>query len=130
MAYGQAGGTLAGFTAGADLSSNQFQIVKVGSTAGKVYLCGTSAFAGFVVGVLQNKPTSGEEALVQFDGVSKLVVATSTIVPGDVIGCNTTSKGTDGGTTDNGSRIGKALAASAAANDIIPVLLTPGGWRY
>lgn len=130
MAYNQTYRTLAGFTAGADLSAKQFHIVKVASTAGQVVLNGTSTFAGNLVGVLMNAPASGEEAEVAYDGVVKLVVATSTLVPGDVIGCNTTSKGTDGSTTDNGSRIGKAITASAAANDIITVLLTPGGWRY
>lgn len=112
------------------LATSQYKIVKIASTAGQVVLNATSAFAGNVVGVLMNAPGANEEAEVAVSGVVKLIVATSTIVAGDVIGCNTTSKGTDGGTTDNGSRIGKAIQASAAANDIISVLLTPGGWRY
>ena len=131
MAYGQNYGTLAGFRANTTgLATSQFKIVKVASTAGQVVLNGTAAFAGNLVGVLQNSPAGGEEAEVAFTGICKLKVATSTIVPGDVIGCNTTSLGTDGSTTDNGSRIGKAVTSSAAANDIITVLLTPGGWRY
>ena len=112
------------------LATSQYKIVKLASTAGQVVLNATSAFAGNVVGVLMNAPGANEEAEVAVSGVVKLIVATSTIVAGDVIGCNTTSKGTDGGTTDNGSRIGKAIQASAAANDIISVLLIPGGWRY
>ena len=130
MAFTNAYQTLPGVVAGADLSAKQFHIVKVASTAGTVVLNGTSLFAGNVTGVLMNKPASGEEAEVAIYGIVKVIVATSTIVAGDVIGCNSTSKGTDGSTTDNGSRIGKALEASAAANDIITVLLTPGGWRY
>ncbi len=129
MAFSTNYRTLPGVTAGADLSAKQFHIVKVASTAGQVVLNGTSLFAGNVVGVLMNKPASGEEAEVALDGIVKLIVATSTIVAGDPIGSNSTSKGTDGSTTDNGSRIGKALGASAAANDIISVLLTPGGFR-
>lgn len=131
MAYNQKMGTLAGFKANSTgLATSQFKIVKIASTANIVVLNGTAAFAGNFVGVLQNAPGPNEEALVAYDGISKLKVATSTIVAGDVIGCNTTSLGTDGSTTDNGSRIGKAITPSAAANDIITVCLIPGGWRY
>ena len=112
------------------LATSQYKIVKLASTAGQVVLNGTSLFAGNVVGVLMNAPAGNEEAEVAVSGVVKLIVATSTIAVGDVIGCNTTSLGVDGGTTDNGSRLGKAIEASAAANDIISVLLIPGGWRY
>ena len=112
------------------LATSQFLVGKLASTAGQVILNGTSAFAGNLVGIIMNKPGPNEEVEFLVSGVGKLVVSTSTIVPGDVVGCNTTSKGTDGSTTDNGSRLGKALQASAAANDIISVLLIPGGWRY
>ena len=112
------------------LATSQYKIVKLASTAGQVVLNATSTFAGNVVGVLMNAPAGNEEAEVAVSGVVKLIVSTSTIAVGDVIGCNTTSIGTDGGTTDNGSRLGKAIEASAAANDIISVLLVPGGWRY
>ena len=113
--------------AGADLSAKQFHIVKLASTAGQVVLNGTSVFSANFCGILMNKPASGEEAEVAIDGVCKMIVATSTIVAGDGIGCNTTSKGTDAGTTDNGPRIAKAVEASAAANDIITVMLYGGG---
>ena len=128
MAFSTNYRTLPGVVAGADLSAKQFHIVKLSSTtAGAVILNGTSLFAGNYVGVLMNKPASGEEAEVAIDGVCKMIVATSTIVAGDGIGCNTTSKGTDAGTTDNGPRIAKAVEASAAANDIITVMLYGGG---
>ena len=127
MAFSTDYRTLPGLVAGADLSAKQFHIVKLASTAGQVVLNGTSLFAGNFVGVLMNKPASGEEAEVAIDGICKMIVATSTIVAGDGIGCNTTSKGTDAGTTDNGPRIAKAIEASAAANDIITVMLYGGG---
>lgn len=131
MAFNQAYTTLAGFRANTTgLATSQFLIGKLASTAGQIVLNGTSAFAGNVVGVIQNSPGAGEEVEFAVSGIVKVIVATSTIAVGDVIGCNTTSKATDGGTTDNGSRLGKAIVASAAANDIITVLLTPGGWRY
>lgn len=131
MAYGTDYRTLPGVVAGADLSAKQFHVVKIASTAGQVVLNATSLFAGNFVGVLMNKPASGEEAEVAIDGICKMIVATSTILAGDGIGCNTTSKGTDAGTTDNGARIAKAIEPSAAANDVITVMLTgAGGARY
>jgi len=131
MAYDHALLTLPGLRANSTgLATSQYLVGKLASTAGQVVLNGTSAFAGNVVGLIMNKPGANEEVEFAVAGVAKIVVATSTIAIGDVIGCNTTSKGTDGSTTDNGSRLGKALQASAAANDIISVLLIPGGWRY
>ena len=131
MAYGTNYRTLPGVVAGADLSAKQFHVVKIASTAGQVVLNGTSVFSANFCGILMNKPASGEEAEVAIDGVCKMIVATSTIVAGDGIGCNTTSKGTDAGTTDNGPRIAKAVEASAAANDIITVMLYgAGGVRF
>lgn len=127
MAFSTNYRTLPGLVAGADLSAKQFHIVKLASTAGQVVLNGTSVFSANFCGILMNKPASGEEAEVAIDGVCKMIVATSTIVAGDGIGCNTTSKGTDAGTTDNGPRIAKAIEASAAANDIITVMLYGGG---
>ena len=130
MAFNTNYRTLPGVVAGADLTDKQFHIVKVASTAGQVVLNATSVFAGNVVGVLMNKPYTGEAAEVAIDGIAKCIVATSSLLAGDGVGCNTTSRGTDAGTTDNLARIGKALEASSAAGDIITVLLTPGGWRY
>lgn len=127
MAFSTNYRTLPGLVAGADLSAKQFHIVKLASTAGQVVLNGTSVFAANFCGILMNKPYTGEEAEVAIDGVCKMIVATSTIVAGDGIGCNTTSKGTDAGTTDNGPRVAKAIEASAAANDIITVMLYGGG---
>jgi len=131
MAYTTTYRTLPGLVAGADLSSSQFLVGKLASTAGQVILNNTSLFAGNFVGVIMNKPALGEEVEFAIDGVVKMIVATSTIAIGDGIGCNTTSKGTDASTTDNGARIGKALTASAAANDIVSVALYgAGGARY
>jgi len=134
MAYTLNYGTLPGLTAGADLSSNQFQIGKLASTAGKVVLAGainTTTPATVFIGVIMNAPASGEEVEFAISGVAKVIVATSTIAIGDGIGSNSTSKGTDAGTTDNTHRLGRALVASAAPNDIIPVALYgAGGVRY
>lgn len=64
------------FTAGADLSGKQFEVVKVTTAAeDKVYAV-TSA--GVLVGVLQNNPTSGMEASVMVSGVSKIKAGAAT----------------------------------------------------
>jgi len=47
-------------------------------------------------------------------------------VIGDHIGINSTSLGSEAARTDNTAFVGVALAASSAANDIIPVLLNGG----
>ncbi len=114
------------------LASSQFYGVKLASTAGQAVLSGAlnSTNAANCVGVLQNAPAGGEACEFAVSGVVKLKVATSTIAIGDRVGLNSTSLGTDAGTTDNGFFIGRALTASAAANDIISVLLLPGGLRY
>lgn len=134
MAYNTDYDTIPGLVAGADLSSYQFYAVKLASTAGQVVLSGvlnsTTGPTTFV-GVLQNAPASGEEVELAYRGLVKMKVATSTIAIADRVGVNSTSLGTDAGVTDNGFHIGRAIVASAAANDIITVdLFGNGGVRY
>lgn len=135
MAYGQDYDTLAGLIANSTgLASSQFYAVKLASTAGQVILAGainSTTGPGSFVGILQNAPGGSKEAEVAFSGICKMKVATSTIAIGDRVGVNSTSLGTDAGTTDNGFYVGRALTASAAANDIITVdLAGNGGRRY
>lgn len=112
------------------LATSQFKILKLASTVGEAVLVATSVFVGEVVGVLQNNPAGGEAVEMAVDGVCKVVCETSTIAIGDGIGSSSTSRASDAGTTDNQSRIGKALEAPPSVGSIISVLLTPGGARY
>ena len=121
--------TIPGLTANADLSTHQFKVVSLQSTAGVCQLAATSIIVSKVVGVLQNNPKSGDAAEVAYSGIAKAIAGTSTIVVGSLLTVNTTSR-VVGTTTDNTQVVGKALAASSAIGDIIPVLLTPGGARY
>ena len=131
MAYTTDFTALPGFIANSTgLATSQFKIVKAASTAGQAVLNATSVFAGNLVGVLQNAPAGGAAVEFAVDGVVKVLAGTSTIAIGDVLGCDSTGRATDGGTTDNGAIIGKALEAAGAAGDIISVLLIPGGSRY
>ena len=58
------------FTAAINLSGSQYQFVKAGSVAGEVTLNGTDG--GSCLGVLQNDPLAGDEAVVRVFGFSKV----------------------------------------------------------
>lgn len=73
-----------------------------------------------VVGVLQNKPDSGEAAIYRFLGTSK-VIAGGTIAIGDFVTTDSAGKAV-ATTTDGDVVIGRALEA-ADANDIFEVQL-------
>lgn len=59
------------FIAEEDLSAKQFHFVKQGAAAGGILLNDT--VGGDCIGILQNKPTSGQAAQVAVGGVSKCV---------------------------------------------------------
>lgn len=103
--------------AAADLSAKIGYIVQVDSN-GKAALADATALA---VGVLQNNPASGQVATVGVHGVSK-VVAGGTIAAGARVTSDANGKAI-AATTAGDAVIGIALAG-AAANDIIPILLT------
>lgn len=131
MSYNTAYSTIPGLRANSTgLASSQYLAVKLATTAGRVVAPGTvntTTNPTYIVGVLMNSPAGNEEAEVAYSGIVKAIAATSTIAIGDRVYTNTTGKLTDAGTTDNGFFLGRALTASSAANDIIAVLLTPGG---
>lgn len=60
-----------GLVATGDLSSNQFYLVKAASTAGAVKV--VAASTDVPIGVLYNKPTSGQAAEVVAGGIVKCV---------------------------------------------------------
>ena len=82
MAYESVGTDLGFFTASADLSAKQFYFVKLASST-TVAVC--AAVTDKPIGVLQNKPESGEQAVVRVFGISK-ISADATLAAGDVIG--------------------------------------------
>lgn len=69
-------------TAGADLSAKQFYFVKL-SADDTVVVC--AAATDIPIGVLQNKPTSGQAALVRVIGKTK-VSADAALTYGQLIG--------------------------------------------
>lgn len=118
MAYENATVTIT-VPAAADLSTHQYKLVTVNSS-GQVAL-GTATT--LIVGALQNKPTAaGQAATVCWAGVSK-VVAAGVITAGARVTSDANGLAI-AATTAGDAVIGVALA-TAAANDIIPVLINP-----
>jgi len=112
--------TIPGFTftrvAGADLSSSQYYYVKL-STTDTVIAC--AAATDVPIGILQNAPTSGQEATIMVTGISK-VNSNAALSIGDLIGTSGDGQadakvpGTD--TTEY--VVGVVLEASGAAAEL------------
>lgn len=112
------------FQAAADLSSYQHEVVRM-TTTGKVNAVTSAGMP--LVGVLQNNPTSGNEAKVMAIGVTK-IKAGGAIGRGGKVKVNATSTSNAGtviaATSDVDPRtVGYALEASAQAGDIITAVI-------
>lgn len=113
--------------AGQTFAAKQYYAVQVTSTNNTVVVAGSAAAEGaHVIGVMQNKPASGEAASVAIGGTSKLVMAAN-CDQGEKIMSDGNGKGTPAD-ADQKSVIGIALEANTGGDGgIIEVLLTPGG---
>lgn len=107
--------------AGEDLSAKQFYFVKINSS-GQAVAC--SGATDKPIGVLQNDPTSGKEAIVTVVGGTK-VVAGASIDEGVLIGTASTGKadakvpGTD--TTEY--VVGQVILAAGADGEILTAVV-------
>lgn len=115
------------FLAGESFAAKQYYAVEVSTANNTVYVAGAGATEGnHCVGVVQNKPSSGEAASVAIGGTSKLVMAANCDI-GEKIMSDGNGKGTPVD-ADQKSVIGIALEANTAGDGgVIEVLLTPGG---
>jgi len=126
MAYDSPSIEIGTLTAGADLSAKQFHFVSLAS-ATTVDVC--SAITDIPLGILQNNPESGQQAVVQIFGVSK-VVADGTLAAGNVIGtsadgqADAITRGSDNSVTI----VGLAIQA-AVAGDTCAMFLNPSNAR-
>ncbi len=105
--------------AGADLSALQYTFVKL-STTDTVVTC--TAATDIPIGVLQNAPTSGQEAEVLIVGGTKLT-AGATIAIGNILG--TTSAGAASVLTTSDTTkfvLGTAISGGASAEIITAVI--------
>lgn len=106
-----------GLLAGADLSSKQYYLVKLASTAGEVVAAGAGTDA--IIGVIYNDPADGEAALIADGGVLK-VAGEASVSVGDWVTASSTGRAKTT-TTDGDVAIGMAIDATSAAGDIIRV---------
>lgn len=106
--------------AGADLSSSIYRAMKLGND--KVLLVAASNSEP-IVGILQNKPTSGQAGQLATAGISK-GVAGGSISSGDKLTA-TTGGALIATTTNNHYIVGHAME-DAASGDVFQVFLTPG----
>ena len=108
--------------ANADLSALQFTLVTVDTSTAK--LASAAAATAPILGVLENKPTSGQTAEWAGPGCIAKVKAGGNIAPQDKL------TGTTGGaaiatTTTGQYYVGFALA-TGVSGDLVPVLIAPG----
>lgn len=106
--------------AGADLSALQFTAIRLGTD--KLAASATSNNEP-IVGILQNKPTSGQAAAVAISGVAK-AKAGGAWSSGDSLTA-TTGGALIATTTNNHHIVGVALE-DAASGDVAQVLVRPG----
>lgn len=116
MAYSGQEQVLRTFTAGADLSSSQFRFVELGANGVTV----ANAATDKPIGVLQNRPTNGEDATVCVFGPTR-VSADGAIALAASIGTSADGQADSKapGTDTNDYLLGVALEAATAANQLI-----------
>lgn len=104
--------------AGGDLTGAQFKLVKISS--GAVVLCGAGENA---IGVLVNKPNTGEAASVQIGGIAKVQADAALATTGTKI--MSSADGQAAAATSTNHVIGMTVTTAAAAAELVEVLLAP-----
>ena len=107
--------------AGADLSALQYTFVKLDSSGQAV---AAAAATDIPIGVLQNAPTSGQEAEVLIVGGTK-IVAGAAIGEGALVGTSSAGKAVAlvAGTDTNKYVVGTLLTESGADGDIVTAVI-------
>ena len=121
MAYGGKYDSIPGLYASSTLATKQYYVVCAMSTADSVKVA-TTAATDPILGILQNSPAANEPAEVAFSGICK-AAAEASVTYGAPLTASSTGR-VKASTTDKHEIVGFALKASAAAGDVIPVLLS------
>jgi len=103
----------------ADLSALQYTFVKL-STTDTVVTC--SAATDIPIGVLQNAPTSGQEAEILIVGGTKLV-AGATVAIGDLLGVTSAAKASVVTTSDTTKYVLGSAISGGATSDVITAVI-------
>jgi len=120
MAYDLGPQTLISLTAAADLSANQYYVVRADAN-GDVLLHDDGGDE-FPLGVLQNAPASGETANVLIAGVTKVVAGTSFNPQNLLAAIDTTGKVSN--VIAGNYVIGQPITASGADGDIVTAIVS------
>lgn len=104
--------------ANADLSASQYCGVVINSS-GKIAVAGAGAR---IDGVLQNKPTANDAAVVAYNGVSKGVAGAAFAAGADLM---TNASGQFVTATTGNAIVARATEAATAANNIVGILVQP-----
>jgi hypothetical protein len=116
---------LPGLIASGDLSSSQYKLVRLASTAGACVIVDGDQ-TDVVLGVLYNDPTSGQPAEIAIGPVVK-AQAEASLSAGDYVSGDTTGR-LKATTTANDDVFGVLLEASSSAGDLVRVLVR--GFNY
>ena len=121
MAFEQPLFVLTGLKAGADLSAKQFRFVKL-DASGDVVVC--AGVTDIPIGVLQNKPTSGQAVEVMAIGISK-IEGDADLAIGDMIGTSADGQAAAyvAGTDTTKYVVGRVLTENSAAAGLISALV-------
>jgi hypothetical protein len=114
------------FPAGADLSANQYQAVKLNSSGQVVAV---AAITDIPIGVLQNQPNAaGKAAEVVVFGGTKMVASAAITLPA-LVGVDTAGKAKKIAAGTDGTQyiLGQAVQAAGASGDLISVYVTGVG---
>ena len=114
--------------AAADLRTHQYKFVKLDAN-GNVVLC--SAAGERVLGILQNKPNTGETATVRIIGISKIVCSAAIALPNristDAAGLAKASSRLVAASGNASNVAGDLIRAAGAANEIQTMIMVPSG---
>lgn len=106
--------------AGADLSAKQYNFVKLNSSGQAIAIAADTDVA---IGVLQNAPTSGQEAEVLIVGGTKVVAGAAITLP-RAIGTGATGKAVALATTDTTKYVvGSLITAAGADGDVVTAVI-------
>jgi hypothetical protein len=106
--------------AGADLSAKQYNFVKLNSSGQAIAI---AAITDVPVGVLQNAPTSGQEAEVLVSGGTKLVAGEAITLPA-FLSVTSTGKADKIAVSDTTQYVvGQALTAAGADAEVITAVV-------
>jgi len=107
--------------AGADLSTNQYNFMKISANM-TVVVC--AALTDIPVGVLQNNPPSGGAAEIMVSGITKIVTA-GALTAGNLVGCDAAGLAVSvnpDGVADN-YYVGQIVIGTGGANEIGSALI-------